>query len=293
MPSHSLRYQSRSQSVKLEGEDLPHSASIGSWQIWEAFDTTIPTFARKGIGSYSLVLETQVETQPEIRNALDSATRIAKEIDTAWCYVFDRPLNSLAFDVVMVEAPDGWTGNGRQVEIEIQKSKGIGYAEAIHVSMSHTAVFPFLPLKKVLAARDKILTASEELLALIDLHVLSHKSSGGALFFRSKGLELAASLFNNREELQGELDKMGVSCHLGKNVRELFMLANTRYETRHIVDKKSQLHPKMTSLERNIFLTDIDIIMRAVVCLKLDIDLTIFIQKQNTRASKNAPKAIS
>ncbi|MEX0726883.1 MAG: hypothetical protein WD065_11470, partial [Planctomycetaceae bacterium] len=93
--------------------------------------------------------------------------------------------------------------------------------------------------------------------------------------------------------LQGELDKMGVSCHLGKNVRELFMLANTRYETRHIVDKKSQLHPKMTSLERNIFLTDIDIIMRAVVCLKLDIDLTIFIQKQNTRASKNAPKAIS
>lgn len=282
MSSHLLRYQSPEKVLGIGSNCPPHSTTIDSWRISETYQSNTHEYLQKGMGSYRLVLEKEVSTQEEVWSALHGACQIAEELDLAWCYVCGTPFLAMRPSFIDSEAPAHWTGNTREIEVEIHKERGVGYAVATQVVNSHWLSLPFLPLKKVLAVREAYLKAPPVIRDLIELHVAAHKSDRGNLFFLAKGLELAGAFFgqaraDRNSRLQEEMVKIGIASHLTQSVAWLFEMANTRFDVRHVVNGYSpvNLHPRMTDSERQDFVYNSDILLRAFICQRLGIEIIL------------------
>lgn len=239
-------------------------------------------YLQSGLGSYRLVLERPISTQTEVWSSLHKAIQLAEELDLAWCYVCGSPFFATRQMIVGVEAPDGWSGNTREVEIEIQKERGLGYAEATQVVSSHWLSLPFLPLERVLKVREAYLKAPTEIQDLIELHASAHKSDRGNLFFFAKGLELAGAFFGQKRVdrnsgLQTEMVKIGIAPHLTQSVEWLFDMANTRFDVRHAVNGYLPviLHPRMNSTERREFKLNADLVLRGFICQQLGVEIIL------------------
>jgi hypothetical protein len=250
--------------------------------VLETYHPNVHDYLQKGLGSYRLVLEKPVSKQEEVWARLHEAGQIAAELDVAWCYVCGTPFFAMRPTFVASEAPTGWTGNTREVEIEIQKERGLGYAVAAQVVVSHWLRLPFLPLEKVLRVREAYVKSVPVIQDLIELHIAAHKSDHGNLFFFAKALELAGAFFGQPRAarntgLQAEMVKIGIASHLTQSVAWLFDMANTRFEVRHVVDGYSPvtLHPRMDANEKHEFAVNADLVLRGFVCQQLGIDIIL------------------
>ncbi|MHC4405867.1 MAG: hypothetical protein ACYTG0_40000, partial [Planctomycetota bacterium] len=228
----------------------------------ETYEHNTHSHFEEDLGSYRLVLEAPVSIQDDVWSALGVAEQIAKELDVAWCYVCGSPFFAVRKTFVLAEAPDGWTGNTREVEVEIQKERGLGYVEAAQLAHCHWL--------------------SPVVQALVELHIAAHKSDHGSLFFLAKGLELAGAFFGQargarNSGLQGEMAKIGMAPYLTRSVEWLFEMANTRFDVRHVVNGYSPVavHPRMDATERGEFETNADLVLRGFICAQLEVDITV------------------
>ncbi len=298
MTAHTLRFESPEKVMELRAACNPHSASVGVWRVSETYEPNTHHQLQQGLGSYRLSLQRPVTTQEEVRSALREAEEIAEDLDVAWCYVCGRPFFALRQTFVLFEAPDGWTGNVRQVEIEIQKERGLGHTEAMQVFSPHWLSLPFLPLERVLAVRHARLKASAEIQSLVDLHIAAHKSEHGKLFFYAKGLELAGAFFGRAKAarnsgLENKMVNIGVLPHLTQTVEWLFEMSNTRFDVRHVVNQCSPvtLHPRMNATERVEFEYNADLVIRGFVCAQLGVPIILWReppQSNSAQAARNS-----
>jgi len=215
-------------------------------------------------------------------SALEEATRMADELDLAWCYVCMRPMFAVRRKYLLTEAPSGWTGNTRAIESAIQREKDLPFVAAMQVATRPGSYeLTSLPLASLLKIRDAYLRADSITQELIDLHIQVYKAERGDLFFLAKALELAGRFFGDtrlarNSGLQNAMVKAGVTAHLTCNVEQLFDLANERYDVRHVVDPDTKgvvLHPRMTWSESEKFRTNADLVVRTVICSRLGVDM--------------------
>jgi len=298
MSAHTLRFESPEKILELRAPSNPHSASIGLWRVSENYQPNTHRDLQEGLGSYRLILERPVSAQEEVWLGLREAEQIAKEVDVAWCYACGTPFFAVPQTMVLVEAPIGWTGNARRVEVEIQKERGLGYAEALQVFWPQWLSFPFLPLERVLVVRDALLKASPEIQCLVDLHIAAHKTHHGELFFYAKALELAGAFFGQGRSarnsgLQKQVVKIGVAPHLTQTVEWLFEMANTRFDVRHVVNGYSPvtLHPTMSGSERAEFQFNADLVIRGFICDQLGVDIIVWRDPPRGTCGGVAPKS--
>jgi hypothetical protein len=161
-----LRYESPEKIYGLLSESKAYSATLGEWRITEVFQPHAHDEIEAGLGSYRLALEKDVTDYDNLFTSLSEACEIAKQIDVAWCYVFEKPFKAAHTRYQLIEAPEGWSGNTREVEAAIR-----GWAGAVHAGPHRQWEWiPFLPLERVLRVRAAYLKTQPEVQTLIDLH---------------------------------------------------------------------------------------------------------------------------
>lgn len=284
MSGHVLRFRSDPKNAGLTAPSNPHQERISSWLISESLvPHSIEDLRDKGIGEYRVSMECPVDSQADVWDGLTAAHRLADEIDVAWCCAWGKPYFRSKLTFVSSEAPNGWSGNLREVEIAIQKENGSGYMVACDMFQSDWQWWWCLPLKWTLDVRRKLLTAPAVLKELISLHVRAHKSADEKLLYLAKALEIVGAFFRSdgsRASRNGgvelEMQKIGIAPEFTQPIAWLFEIANTRFDVRHAWDRDSPgvaLHPKMSDQERSDFTYNADLVIRAFVCARLDIAL--------------------
>src|SRR5206468_1686386 len=191
---HLLTFESGSKNLGLTSSSKPHDAYIGAWRVSERLvPHSYPDLHAKGIGAYQILLERPVSTQKDVWNALAEAEKIAEEIRVAWCYAWTKPYRADVTHHSSIEAPEGWTGNLRKVEGDIQREAGTGWADLAVAVQYGWAYLACLPLRPALVARDACIKAPPVIRELIELHVGTHAVPGGRLFGLAKALEIAGA----------------------------------------------------------------------------------------------------
>jgi len=233
------------------------------------------------MGVYTIVIESDVHSSEEANSALDLASKLAAELDVAWCYAWGRPFACAVMTARSYEAPDGWSGNFQAVAGAIERELRRGYSVATQVIGYNWVWLPSLPLKKVLEVRRLTIAAPEVIKELIELHIRSLKDpSDGRLFLLAKSLEIVGAFFNGsrtirNEGIQSEMDRLGLSHRLMQSTEWLFNIMNTRFDVRHASDHTSpgvKLHPRISREECKAFEHDSDLIIRAFIGARLGYD---------------------
>lgn len=284
MALHILKYRLDPKIYGIQSNGNPYKTGVDDFTIYEEFKIN-PSYNKIniGLGDYTINIESKVHDTRELQKRYFDTSQFVDILDRSWIYVCLHPLTKkeFAFMGPHVHWPDGnlygWSSNFDGVEKEFNKGKA-------HIKVSFksmpNASFSYWPLKKALEVREKILMCSEVARSLIDLHYisLSVNSDYAMLFFLAKGLELVRSLLpgKNNEAKEKELP-IEIRKRLHSSFNHILDLSNSRYEIRHIVKNPNEkiLHPKMTNEEIKTFKNDSDLIIRAVVCMELDIDLII------------------
>ena len=284
MNSTILKYESDFKVYEIQSECDPHHAIVEGLAISEHLQKNEK---HEGIsanhGDYNIIIETEVNSSSEIQSKHFEIKALINEIDRSWVYACGHPLNKKFFSYMgpYVDFPDGnisgWKSNYRKAEKEV--NKGRAHATFSFEMLAHSG-FPYWPLKLALVAREKYLSASEPIKALVDLHYFALKveDSYSSFFFLAKSLELVRALLPGESDTQREKELSDeVRSRLKTSLHKIIGLANTRYEIRHIVRNKNNvsLHEKMKSSEIKIFKHDADLIIRFVVCNNLNIPLII------------------
>jgi hypothetical protein len=268
----------------LMAPGAPYDTQINSWRVHESLAPHPQQDLRqKGIGVYSLLLEREVSTQDEVWSALDEASKLSEELDIAWCYAWGKPYRSVETMLRCIEAPEGWSGNLREVERNIERKKGGFFVDAAGFAYQHYAWWPCLPLERAVAARRACTKAPPVIRELIELHIRWHKSVDRELFLLAKALEIVGAYFGKSRAdrnagIEQEMKKLGVNVHLTQTAAWLFDIANERFDVRHAWDKDSPgvvLHPRMTDQEKRDFMFNADLIVRVFICEQLGIDVCI------------------
>lgn len=288
MSTQILRYELDPKIYRISSNSSPHKATLDQLVIYERFKLN-QNYEKLGggFGDYQIIIESEVKSDEQLQNRHFKISSFVSELDKSWLYVCGHPITKkdFAFMTPYVHFPDGklpgWKSNYSDVEKELHKGKA-------HVTFSihsmHNASYAYWPLEKAITTRKRYLKGSEQAKALIDLHYFSHKVESGyaMLFFLAKSLELVRSLLPGKDTAAKEKKlPETVRNSLQSPFNYILGLSNTRYEIRHIVkdSKSTSLHPKMTNSEFNTFKHDADLIIRAVVCMELDIPLLILHRK--------------
>ena len=280
-----LRFQSPEKIYGLPPDSAPHSATVGKWLVSELYEPNTHGYLGDGVGTYRLQLEREVTARDEVWDALREASSLAEQLDRAWCYVCGAPLLAVPSGLTPLETPHGWTGNLRDVDVAIRKEHGAGVlCEADHVVTKLWMQLAFRPLERALVFRNAYIEAQPAVQDLIWLHAQSYKSGAGQLYCLTKALELARAFFpgptssDRTEQMQQEMKTISVEPRLRQSVNWLFEMASNRLDIRHVVVPGSgavTAHPKLTDAEQRDFVADADLVIRAFVCSRLDVDIIL------------------
>lgn len=234
--------------------------------------------ARGEYGQYRLRIERLVADRSEYLTAHAEMVDLSSTIERLWAFATGAALRSLGFGFTVqpVKPLPEWRSNATRVDRKLQERSSpyviIDRSRSIHCRGA--ATFPLHPLLAALAAHEE---ADDLTRTLIDLHyhAVMSPTPGGREFLLCKALEIVRAVLPGKDDqakgraLPQELrDRMIGSFHA------LFGLANTRFETRHAVARKSgtKLHPRMSREEGTQLLFDGDAVVRSVVCSRLGIE---------------------
>jgi hypothetical protein len=223
---------------------------------------------------YVLRIEWEATTREEAALGHQAALHLADELDSVWAYVAGEPLFAVQLILEITEAPEGWTSNYRDVQRQLPSAQGISI-ESVSITNTHSMRLPHMPLRNALRARDAYSHADADTKALIDLHfnAMKHPGSQPGLFLMAKAMELAKAMLPGRtpEEKQTALP-FETANYLRQSVRWLGMIANKRFEIRHVVERGSLL-PTLDQAEGRDFKHDAELVVRALISDKLGIPL--------------------
>ncbi len=272
-----LRYESEPNNYEIHCEDDPHQAEIDGLTIYEKFSLIErPRFIPPYLGNYQIIIQTEVNNSQELQLKHFDIKAIIREIDRSWIYVSGHPLirSSHGFLGPYLDFPDGkidgWTSNYREAEKEVS---GV---IAFHERMHRTS-FQYWPLDEAIGVLKAYRDSQDDIKALVDLHFFSHKAedSYSSLLFLSKAMELVREILPGKTDEDKEKrlpiefrSKINISLH------DVMGLANTRFESRHIFDRKSRtLLEKFDKSEINAYKYNTDLFIRYVVCQNFSIPL--------------------
>jgi hypothetical protein len=223
---------------------------------------------------YGLKIQSEVNWREEVSATRNDAIKLAGELNLIWAYVAGRSLFYKVLHVTPITAPPGWESNSDAVEKTLPSKGGFIEFEWTKSGSSGTPLF-FMPLEQALRAVRAYRSADEATIRLIRLHydAMSQLGSESTLLLLSKALELTAALLpgNTRSQKQQSLPAEFRS-ELRHSLQWLFDIANTRQETRHVVQRgRMDLHPKLTKQEREDFRHDAELVVRGAIGSRLEV----------------------
>ena len=267
----------------------PYEEQVDEWRVFESLAPhPYGELRDKGVGVYTVGLERDVASQDDVWAGLRKAEKISDEIDIAWCYAWEKPFLATEFGIVASEAPKGWSGNLRDVERDIQRESGGIVIEACQFTSDRWTWLDELPLKRVMTVRKALHRAAPTVRQLIEIHALSHKAPDAQLFLLAKAIEIVGAFFgrtraDRNSGLEDEMERNGVQGRMTRTIEWLFNVANERFDIRHAWDNRSPgvaLHPRITDQERQDFVFNSDLIVRAFVCERLGVGIPILYWRQ-------------
>jgi hypothetical protein len=223
---------------------------------------------------YGLKMQTEVNWRNEVSPTRMAAIKLAGELNLIWAYVAGRSLFYKVLHVTPITAPPGWESNSDALEKTLPSKGGFAEFKWTKSGSSGTPLF-FMPLEHALIAVRAYRCADEATKRLIRLHydAMSHLGSESTFLLLSKALELTAALLPGRTRPQKQ---QSLPSEFGSELRHslqwLFDIANTRQETRHVVERgRMDLHPKLTKEEREDFRHDAELVVRGAIGSRLGV----------------------
>jgi len=282
-----LEFNSKTKNLGCDSACVPYGTQEEGWYISEVFQSSeYPDFRNKGIGRYHVNLRRDVASRDEIWKALSESIVIAKELDVAWCYAWGKPYFAVRTTMRSMDAPDGWSGNLRDVERQIESLTSPYVVQQIGFSSRPFSILPVLPLRDVMTMFRAIRKASAVLQQLIRLHISSFKTPEGQLFLLAKGLEFVGAFWasgtggdrsRRNNGILAQLEAVGAQVELTRSINWLFEIANTRYDVRHVWNRESgTVHNSMTAEECTAFVFNANLVIHAFVCTQLGVTPRVF-----------------
>jgi hypothetical protein len=274
---HHLRFESRERMYGLLKGSHPFSTSLGPWRISEIYRPDVHNDVSPGLGAYSVVLETHVGTIEDLLRLHSEGVAFCEELEPAWLYVWGTPLHRFGWGVRIEELapPKGWSTNYEETYRTLQLKRSGLYGKPRMQSRKWLYASEF-PLERALRVKDKIAGSDEILKAMVRFHYQAHTTGGiqAAVFFLCKGLEIVREILPGKGSRKEMNLPEYVRDRLTQPLHQLFGTANTQLETRHALRSKGgalSLHPPLGSAILQ-FVTDVDLVLRTVVCIKLGED---------------------
>ena len=289
MATHILRYVSPPKAYSLTPPILPYSGKVERWTIYEQIqDHSREDLRQQGISEYRVEMETQVANEDDLAKAISDAHLIASQLENLWIYSAARPFYYMRVTLLLMEGPDGWKGNVKEVRQAIRRDGGARVLGDIHLQSQNWETPPFLPLETALKARAAYLINGPTLQQVIDLHVAAFKHSGQPKHvLLASALEIAGSYYPDstgnftrvarNSGLQQLISDAGLDRDITQTIEWLFNTANTRREIRHAWNQQtSSLHPQLTLQEGEDFVRNADLVLRAFVCKQLGLPIVVY-----------------
>ena len=270
-----LRFTSTPCLFAIPAGSARHSCMIGSWRVTEDYKDADPAdHLSPEVMKYWLVLERDVPSLQDLAEQRILGHQLIAEIERIWPYICAIPLHPRLSTLVPLAEASGWRSN---------------YAEQVQAHQEIIAQFqfkprqwtylPWLPLASVAKAREGYLGLDDVFLALIDLHYGSLTMDGisGRDFCLVRALEIARHLLPGRSDLDKERSlHADARTAMHNNLAWLFRISNQRFDLRHPVDTApASLKPRLSSDERQKFYHDADLVIRSLVCHKLNLDFHV------------------
>ncbi|HUE89015.1 MAG TPA: hypothetical protein VMO26_23285, partial [Vicinamibacterales bacterium] len=257
-----------------------YSGRVGRITLAEHLDTDDPKDLPGSVGSYWLTMEAPISSRKEFDQSVSECFDIADDLDRCWIYATGEPFLAVRVVISFPQAPDGWSGNTRDLRKQLLHREGGLDAEGIETRSRPWMLAPRLPLRNAVEAIHQYRAASSATRTLIELHYQALKSTQGEarLFFLAKGLELVRALLAGRtlKDKEGGLPE-AVHRELRRSLGWLYDMANNRIDIRHVIlnPQGPELHRPLSDAERSDFRKDADLVLRGFICDTLDLELPI------------------
>jgi hypothetical protein len=275
MESQLLYFKSGIKTYAISSTEQPCSRIVNGLTISEKYwpRTAAEPEIAPGVQNYEVVIEASVSTRAEATEARFKAFDLTRDLDRAWIYACGEPLHPALMSLNLLESPEGWATNAKEVDIKLASLEGQPYSIGGNVEHRHWLGLPTFPLKDALEVVEALNTAPEATQALVDLHYAALKSvdHSGELFLLAKGWELGREFLGSDKKARNRAIPDHIKSGLKRDLDWLSNVSNNRFDIRHVVQDKTtlDLHPKLTGIERSDFVHDADLILRTIVSQRI------------------------
>lgn len=270
-----LRYTSHAKLYAIGPEQTPLEGDLDGLYSRECHIPKPQQGLPQHIGEYTVTIEANIGSSKELNEASQRINVMAKELDKFWVYSCGEPLSPVLIQLSFDVTPKGWLSNTEDLKNYLLTNCRSVIA-VVRANPRHWMVMPYYPLLPALRAREKYQTADPLTKALADLHyvALSSPLGEGRLFSFARALELARRILTGKDDATKEASLRLPGGSLKRSLHWLFDVANNRYNTRHVVNRRSAapaLHAPMSGQELIDYQHDADLILRTLVCQRLQI----------------------
>jgi len=232
--------------------------------------TRLPGYER--LREHTVKISCVVPDDQSLLAVHNAGYRLAEQLDLVWTYVVGRSLTAALPHLTIVEAPQGWSSNYRELQEALQDGP---LRLSFSTSTTHWLHLREPPLRRALIAVRAYRTAGSVLATLIELHHAAQRARSPAdLVLLSKALELARAMAPTEQQNFGRHLDHEVQNALRRRPQWLFDISNNRLETRHVARTGSDgavLRQPISDRELADFEHDAHLVLRATVAMELGI----------------------
>ena len=246
-------------------------------------------------GEYTITISKNVNTRDELGDTTMELYELATNLNKLITYVIGRPLNQRTNDffgskrvIIPFNKVDGWKSNYQELSRTLTKLENPDqnlFAEISSGNLLHWSTCKKPPLRDLIQILRNYELATLPFKTLIRFHTLAlfHERDVKYLLI-SKALEIAKELLpvpGNTSSSFIKLPEDIRSEFKNKNISWLFKMSNFRFETRHIIDKKSSsgFHDNMDDEEYYDFMFLSDFLIFYMIRNEFGLDPIVFKSK--------------
>lgn len=276
MSGHLLQYWCKPRIYVLPEDGRPYDGQVDGFRVYETVEPCDDSGAPEDAVSYRIVAEKEVSSRDEALSVGGVVFDLAADLDRLWIYVTGEPLFYLRTSLEIVDAPDHWESNYNEVHDALYREEpGPTLLGETKISQTSWRGFPYYPLEKALRLRPALENADDRLSHLVTLHheALTTRGVHARLLMFAKAIELVDAMIDGARADKEDYLPKATGEDLRRRFKWLWKIANGRIDTRHVVARETgELHPELTTEDREDFLHDADLVIRDVVCTRLGTD---------------------
>jgi len=273
--------------LDIEDSTNLYSTNVDEFELAEQYNPSSSYH-----GEYTITISKNVNTKDELGEITMKAYELATKLNKLITYAIGRPLNQRTSDfygsrraIIPFDKVDGWKSNFNELQRILTKLENPDqdlFAEVSSGDLRNWSSCKEPPLQELIEILGKYDQASLTLKNLIRFHTIAllHERDVKYLLL-SKALEIAKELlpvpkstsksFNQLpEEIRAEFNNRSISW--------LYEMSNFRFETRHIIDKKSNsgFHDEMDEKEYFDFMLLSDFLILYIIRNKFGLNPIVF-----------------